>query len=99
LLLLHCRSKNNQRGIEEGSAQDIYLIPDSKSINGIRKYLSKRPISASKKFYLHAYRSINRITNLMKEIEKYVKVELPTGLLTNHSGHKTVAQILHTGRC
>ncbi|CAH1768013.1 672_t:CDS:2, partial [Entrophospora sp. SA101] len=68
--------KNNQRGIEEGSAQDIYLIPDSKSINGIRK-----------------------ITNLMKEIEKYVKVELPTGLLTNHSGHKTVAQILHTGRC
>ncbi|CAJ0769508.1 10402_t:CDS:2, partial [Entrophospora sp. SA101] len=79
LLLLHCRSKNNQRGIEEGSAQDIYLIPDSKSINGIR--------------------NINRITNLMKEIEKYVKVELPTGLLTNHSGHKTVAQILHTGRC
>ena len=30
----------------------------------------------------------------MKDIGKSVKVELPFGLLTNHSGRKTVAQIL-----
>ena len=30
----------------------------------------------------------------MKDIGKSVKVELPPGLLTNHSGRKTVAQIL-----
>lgn len=30
----------------------------------------------------------------MKDIGKSVKVDLPPGLLTNHSGRKTVAQIL-----
>ncbi|CAG8591342.1 3114_t:CDS:2 [Funneliformis mosseae] len=32
--------------------------------------------------------------NFMKDIGKSIKVELPFGLLTNHSGHKIVVQIL-----
>lgn len=108
LLFCRYRSKNNQRGIEGGAAQNIHLPPNSESANDIKKYLSKRSSGASKNFYLHinplwretgiwykqTHYGSNKVGNFMKDIEKSVKVELPFGLLTNHSGRKTVAQIL-----
>jgi len=43
-LLFHSyHSKNNQRGIQGGSAQDIHLPSGSEYINDITKYLSKHP--------------------------------------------------------
>nr|CAG8607240.1 2196_t:CDS:2 [Entrophospora candida] len=79
LLFRHYCSKNNQRGIEGGVSQDIHLPPNSEAINDINKYLSKRSNGASEKFYLQ----INQLW-----------LDLPPGILTNHSGRKTVAQIL-----
>jgi len=108
ILFHRYHSKNNQRGIQGGSAQVIHLPPGSEYINDITKYLSKRSNDASKYFYLHAnpfwretgiwYKDkqcgINKTSNFMKDIGNSVKVKLPSGLLTNHSGRKTAAQIL-----
>ncbi|CAG8581020.1 16747_t:CDS:2 [Funneliformis mosseae] len=76
--LLYCRR------IEGGAAQNIHLPPNSESANDIKKYLSKRPSGASKNFYLH-------INPLWRETGIY---RTSIWFLTNHSGHKTVAQIL-----
>ena len=46
------------------------------------------------KFGIKKHCGSNRVGNFMKDIGKSVKVVLPPGLLTNHSGRKTVAQIL-----
>ena len=108
LLFRRYRSKNNQRGIEGGVSQDIHLPPNSEAINDINKYLSKRSNGVSEKFYLQINQlwretgiwykkkhcGFNRVGNFMKDIGKSIKVDLPPGILTNHSGHKTVAQIL-----
>ena len=108
LIFRRYRSKNNQRGIEGGDAQDIRLPSGSDAINDINKYLSKRPADASESFYLQinlqwretniwykkSHCGSNRVGNFMKDIGKSVKVNLPSGLLTNHSGRKTAAQIL-----
>jgi integrase len=108
LIFRRYRSKNNQRGIEGGSAQDIHLPLGSEAITDINKYLSKRPSGAPENFYLQVnplwresgiwykktHCGVNRVGNFMKDIGKSVKVDLPPGILTNHSGRKTVAQIL-----
>lgn len=104
LLFRHYCSKNNQRGIEGGVSQDIHLPPNSEAINDINKYLSKHSNGASEKFYLQINQlwretgiwykkkhcGFNRVGNFMKDIGKSIKVDLPPGILTNHSGRKTV---------
>ncbi|GES72690.1 zinc finger MYM-type protein 2-like [Rhizophagus clarus] len=104
LIFRRYHSKNNQYGIEGGSAQDIHLPSISEAITDINKYLSKRPSGAPKNFYLQVnplwresgvwYKKHIVEGNFMKDIGKSVKVDPPPGILTNHSGRKTVAQIL-----
>ncbi|UZO11693.1 uncharacterized protein OCT59_003252 [Rhizophagus irregularis] len=74
LIFCQYRSKNNQRGIERSSVQDIHLPSNSE--------------------YKKTHCGVNRVGNFMKDIGKSVKVDLLPGILTNHSGCKTVAQIL-----
>ncbi len=108
LIFHRYRSKNNQHGIEGGFAQNIHLLSKSEAITDINKYISKCPVGASENFYLQVnplwhesgvwykktHCGVNRVGNFMKDIGKLVKVDLPPGILTNHSGRKTVAQIL-----
>ncbi|RGB41989.1 hypothetical protein C1646_751450 [Rhizophagus diaphanus] len=42
----------------------------------------------------HSPLDVNKVGNFMKDIGKSVKVDLLPGILMNHSGHKTVVQIL-----
>ncbi|CAG8763370.1 12852_t:CDS:2 [Cetraspora pellucida] len=74
-------------------------------VSDIMKYISKRPSDAFSNFYLHPNQDwwvtgiwyykkhcgINRVQNFMKDIENKVKVQLPDGILTNHTGRKTAA--------
>ena len=85
---------------------DIFV--DIITIDFEDKYLSKRPTGAHENFYLQINQlwretgiwykkkhcGFNRVGNFMKDIGKSVKVDLPSGFLTNHSGRKTVAQTL-----
>ncbi|CAG8745931.1 7651_t:CDS:2, partial [Funneliformis mosseae] len=77
-----------------GAVQNIHLPSNSESANDIKKYLSKRSSGASKNFYLHINPLWYETGIWYKHIMESVKVELPFGLLINHSVHKTVAQIL-----
>ncbi|CAG8803362.1 5891_t:CDS:1, partial [Racocetra persica] len=57
ILFCHYHSKNNQRKILRGSAQNIHMPPDlpgtSGPVSDIKKYISKRSSDASSNFYLH----------------------------------------------
>ncbi|CAG8846409.1 32579_t:CDS:2, partial [Gigaspora margarita] len=85
ILFYHYYSKNNQCGILGSATQNIHLPSDLPRITGlvsdIVKYISKHPSDTS-------------IQNFIKDIGNKVKVQLPDGILTNHSGRKTAAQIL-----
>ncbi|CAG8848773.1 21289_t:CDS:1, partial [Racocetra persica] len=77
-------------------------------VSDFTKYIFKRPLGAFDNFYLQpspnwhdtniwylkTHCSLNRVGNFMKDIRQKVKVKLLDGILTNHSGRKTAAQIL-----
>ncbi|CAG8470388.1 20518_t:CDS:2 [Gigaspora rosea] len=77
-------------------------------VSDIVNYIYKHPSDTSSNFYSQpnpnwrdtsiwytkTYCGINRDRNFMKDIKQKIKVKLPKGILTNHSGRKTAAQIL-----
>ncbi|CAG8787997.1 24643_t:CDS:2 [Gigaspora margarita] len=74
----------------------------------LTKYISKHPLDASSNFYLQlnpnwrdasiwylkTHCGLNKVGNFMKDIGQKVKVKLLEGILANHSGRKSAAQIL-----
>ncbi|CAG8573068.1 24710_t:CDS:2, partial [Racocetra persica] len=82
--------KNNQQGIEEENAQCIQLLADqSDTLEPPNQNWRETSI-----WYLKTHCDLNRVKNFMKDIGQKVKVKLPDNALTNHSGRKTITQIL-----
>ncbi|CAG8806189.1 28485_t:CDS:2, partial [Racocetra persica] len=82
--------------IQGDDVQQIHLLSDSPCtfgpVSDLVNYISKHPSDAPSNFYLHP--NLNWIRNFMKDIKQKIKVKLPEGILTNHSGRKTATQIL-----
>ncbi|RHZ87868.1 hypothetical protein Glove_29g82 [Diversispora epigaea] len=101
-------SKNNQRGLHNGSAHIITIPADSGSYSDIKLYLSKRPICEESSFYLQPnsnwlatsiwYKSNhigkNKLSKFMQDIGRQTQIDISFDVLSNHSGRKTAAQYL-----
>ncbi|CAG8829892.1 42130_t:CDS:2 [Gigaspora margarita] len=78
----------NKYLVKHGSIQSLNLYNKS---NLQEKGLDEK--EATGIWYYKKHCGINKVQNFIKDSENKVKVQLPDGILTNHSGKKTAAQI------